>query len=746
MRSRRGAWARYAAAAMPPSPAALPTSLVGSYAQPDWLIDRARLRDRFPPRVRAQELWRIDPRYLEEAQDDATVIAIRDQERPGWTSSPTARCAARATPTASPPRSTASTSTTRAPPSTAPATPTRCRASSADPPQACRSGARRGVPARTHRPADQDHRARPVHDVPAGAERLLRRATTALAMDYAAAVNEEITRSVRRRRRRRPDRRALHAGAARAGARIRPRRARPRARRRHRHHRRAHLLRLRRDHPRAAVGIFVPARARRLRVRADLDRDRAVEPRSARCWTRCRARRSCSACIDLVDHEVETPEAVAERIRRALPARAARADHRRARLRDEVPAARGRVRQARVAGGRRARRPRRAARRRRRSIRQARHLRVPSDSPGVADRRSPCGATSAPCRRSPRSSGTAGSCRSAPRAGRARGSPPSPAAATRRPPARARRRRSGARRRSAASGTRWTRRRRACTWRSSAPPTRGAVALNSRLDCAHRRGLRIGVGDARDGLVVGRMLLAGDVRGDDVALVLADVGQRPDAGDISDRPQALARAQVLVDVDPVGVGLDADASPGRSPRRADAARWPRAAGRRAARVPPSNSSTNSSPSRRAAVACVPSTARCRPGAAPRRAPRPAARARAASTRSAPSTITTSPPRRRTACASSTPAGPPPSTSSRRGTASMLGRLTRCPRRRRARAVRDRRHERVGAVGQRRRARRCGARRRPRPLRCPASRPVPRSRSIPDRPASAPGRRRSSRRP
>jgi 5-methyltetrahydropteroyltriglutamate--homocysteine methyltransferase len=56
---------------------------VGSYAQPDWLIDRERLRHRFPPRVRAQELWRIDPRYLEQAQDDATLLAIRDQERAG---------------------------------------------------------------------------------------------------------------------------------------------------------------------------------------------------------------------------------------------------------------------------------------------------------------------------------------------------------------------------------------------------------------------------------------------------------------------------------------------------------------------------------------------------------------------------------------------------------------------------------------------------------------------------------------
>ena len=61
----------------------LPTSLVGSYAQPDWLIDRAKLAGRFPPRVRARELWRVADAHLEEAQDDATRLAIRDQERAG---------------------------------------------------------------------------------------------------------------------------------------------------------------------------------------------------------------------------------------------------------------------------------------------------------------------------------------------------------------------------------------------------------------------------------------------------------------------------------------------------------------------------------------------------------------------------------------------------------------------------------------------------------------------------------------
>jgi 5-methyltetrahydropteroyltriglutamate--homocysteine methyltransferase len=61
----------------------LATSLVGSYPQPEWLVDREKLRGRLPPRVRAQDLWRIDPRWLEEAQDAATLAAIRDQERAG---------------------------------------------------------------------------------------------------------------------------------------------------------------------------------------------------------------------------------------------------------------------------------------------------------------------------------------------------------------------------------------------------------------------------------------------------------------------------------------------------------------------------------------------------------------------------------------------------------------------------------------------------------------------------------------
>jgi 5-methyltetrahydropteroyltriglutamate--homocysteine methyltransferase len=60
-----------------------PTSLVGSYPQPDWLIDRAKLAGRLPPRVRARELWRVDEAHLAEAWLDATVVAIHAQERAG---------------------------------------------------------------------------------------------------------------------------------------------------------------------------------------------------------------------------------------------------------------------------------------------------------------------------------------------------------------------------------------------------------------------------------------------------------------------------------------------------------------------------------------------------------------------------------------------------------------------------------------------------------------------------------------
>src|SRR5919198_1552978 len=71
----------------PPSPSMsqrhLVTTVVGSYPQPGWLIDRERLGDRLPPRIRARELWRVPDESLEEAQDDATRLAVDDMERAG---------------------------------------------------------------------------------------------------------------------------------------------------------------------------------------------------------------------------------------------------------------------------------------------------------------------------------------------------------------------------------------------------------------------------------------------------------------------------------------------------------------------------------------------------------------------------------------------------------------------------------------------------------------------------------------
>src|SRR4051812_16216073 len=66
-----------------PVPKLLPTTVVGSYPQPDWLVDREMLKSQLVPRVRAKGLWRVGEEVLEQAQDDATLLAIRDMERAG---------------------------------------------------------------------------------------------------------------------------------------------------------------------------------------------------------------------------------------------------------------------------------------------------------------------------------------------------------------------------------------------------------------------------------------------------------------------------------------------------------------------------------------------------------------------------------------------------------------------------------------------------------------------------------------
>src|SRR6195952_6010571 len=61
----------------------LPTTVVGSYPQPDWLVDRATLHPHGVPRAHAHDMWRVPEALLEQAQDDATVLAIHDMERAG---------------------------------------------------------------------------------------------------------------------------------------------------------------------------------------------------------------------------------------------------------------------------------------------------------------------------------------------------------------------------------------------------------------------------------------------------------------------------------------------------------------------------------------------------------------------------------------------------------------------------------------------------------------------------------------
>ena len=107
----------------------LPTTLVGSYPQPEWLIDRAKLAGRFPPRVRARELWRVPEPWLAEAQDDATRLAIRAQEQAGLDVITDGEVRRESYSNRLLPRWTASTSSIPAPRSIAPAIPIRCRAS-----------------------------------------------------------------------------------------------------------------------------------------------------------------------------------------------------------------------------------------------------------------------------------------------------------------------------------------------------------------------------------------------------------------------------------------------------------------------------------------------------------------------------------------------------------------------------------------------------------------------------------------
>ncbi len=320
----------------------LPTSLVGSYPQPDWLIDRASLAKQMPPRVRAKELWRVDPERLDAAQDDATLLAIRDQERAGLDivtdgeqrrESYSNRFATALdgvdldNPGKTPNRTGGFTIVPRVVGTIQRRHPVEVRDVR--------------IPARQHRPHDQDDGAGPVHDGAAvRGPPLPRRGGAGARLCRRGERRDQ--GPVRGRRRRGAARRALDAGAAGEGQGLWARGARPRARRRHRHHRHPSLLRLCADGEVEAVGLFVPAGARAVAGAADFDRGGAAEARS---------RRAQGAAVE--DHHPRRDRPLgpdgrnaADR-RRAHPPRAAarsrRADRHCARLRHEVPAARRRA-------------------------------------------------------------------------------------------------------------------------------------------------------------------------------------------------------------------------------------------------------------------------------------------------------------------------------------------------------------------------------------------------------------------
>ena len=296
----------------------LVTTVVGSYPQPDWLIDRERLGDRLPPRVRARELWRVPEPFLEEAQDDATRLAVQDMERAGVDvitdgemrrESYSNRFATALDGVDLDNPGVALDRTGHENPVPRVVGPIRRTRAG--------RGPRRRVPALAHGPPDQDHRARAVHDDAAGAERPLRR-------------RPQPGARVRRGRQRGAAR--PQGGRAPTSSRSTSRTCRParepareyaveaidRALDGHRgRHGPAHLLRLRAHRPRPAERLPVPARAERLRA-TQISLEAAQPNLDPEVLRALPDKTIVLGVLDLGSEEVETPELVAERIRRAL--------------------------------------------------------------------------------------------------------------------------------------------------------------------------------------------------------------------------------------------------------------------------------------------------------------------------------------------------------------------------------------------------------------------------------------------
>ena len=270
----------------------LTTTVVGSYPQPDWLVDRALL-SKGVPRVRLPAMWRVPEPFLEQAQDDATIVAIREMERAGIDIISDGEIRREsysnrfATALDGVDVATPAVITDRYGNQTHGAAGRRARAA-----DTAGRAARHAVPSSPHRPPGQDHPARPVHHGPAGQERVLPRRGGA-GDGLRGRGQRGGPRAAGRGRRRHPARRAVAPQRSRGGQALRGARDQSRARRPHGADRAAPLLRLRGggEAP-EADRLLVSAPARRDHRAADLDRGRPAAARPRACWPTWRARPS----------------------------------------------------------------------------------------------------------------------------------------------------------------------------------------------------------------------------------------------------------------------------------------------------------------------------------------------------------------------------------------------------------------------------------------------------------------------
>ena len=295
----------------------LPTTVVGSYPQPDWLVNRAALEKHGVPRTHAQDIWRIAPELLEPAQDDGTILAIRDMERAGIDIITDGEIR----------RESYSNRFALALEGIDAEHPGEVRSQRRprdagaagrrqDPPPRPGRAARRRVPAAADRSRDEDHAARSVHAVAAGEERIL----WGRGRDGDGLRRRRQRRAARpegERRRRGAARRALGAHRTRQGGALRRARDQPRAGGNHRADRGASVLRLRtrgRNKPHGYA--FLPQLADTIAQQISIE---AAQPKiDLGVLADLSGKQIMLGVLDLGSAEVETADQVADRIRAGL--------------------------------------------------------------------------------------------------------------------------------------------------------------------------------------------------------------------------------------------------------------------------------------------------------------------------------------------------------------------------------------------------------------------------------------------